>query len=93
MKYVYAALLLHESGMEVNEDNLKKVISSIGEVDEARIKVLTESLKDVNIDEAIKEASIIQAPATTEVKEEKKEEVKEEKKEEIAAEGLAALFG
>jgi large subunit ribosomal protein L12 len=89
MKYIYAALLLHEAGKEINEENLKKIIEQVESPDEARIKVIVESLKGVNIDEVIK------APVAIEVKEEKKEvkEEKKEEKEEIAAEGLAALFG
>ncbi len=89
MKYIYAALLLHEAGKEINEENLKKVIEAIETPDEARIKVLLESLRGVDIDE------IIKTPASFEVKEERKEvkEEKKEEKEEIAAEGLAALFG
>jgi large subunit ribosomal protein L12 len=89
MKYIYAALLLHEAGKEINEENLKRIIEQVESPDEARIKVIVESLKGVNIDEVIK------APVAIEVKEEKKEvkEEKKEEKEEIAAEGLAALFG
>jgi len=92
MEYVYGALLLHKLGQEVNEENLKKVISASGiQPDESKIKVLVTSLKDVNIDEQLANASITAAPAVSEepaVKEEKKEEPKAE-----AAEGLASLFG
>ena len=94
MEYVYAALLLHKLGQEVNEDNLKKVISATGaQVDESKVKVLVASLKNVNIDEQLANASVVAAPAAGEeagegAKEEKKEEPKAE-----AAEGLASLFG
>jgi large subunit ribosomal protein L12 len=94
MEYIYAALLLHKLGQDVNEDNLKKVISSAGvEVDESKIKVLVTSLKDVNIEEQLANASIA-APASGGASEgeEKKEEKKEEPKAE-AAEGLSSLFG
>jgi large subunit ribosomal protein L12 len=92
MKYVYAALMLHESGKEINEENLRKVVEATGEVDEARLKVVVESLKGVNIEEAIKAMPAV--PVAEEAKKaEVKEEKKEEKKEEYAAEGLAALFG
>ena len=30
MEYVYGALLLHKTGQEVTEDNLKKVIAATG---------------------------------------------------------------
>jgi len=97
MEYIYAALLLHKTGQEVNEANLKKVISATGaSVDEARVKVLVASLKGVDIDEKLANASIAAAPAAGLApaaeaqipKEEKKEEPKAE-----AAEGLASLFG
>ena len=90
MEYIYAALLLHKLGQEVNEDNLKKVIASAGvEVDESKVKVLVASLKGVNIDEQLANASISAAPvAGSAGEEEKKEEPKAE-----AAEGLSSLFG
>jgi large subunit ribosomal protein L12 len=93
MKYIYAALMLHESGKEINEENLRKVVEAIGEVDEARLKVVVESLKGVNIEEAIKAMPAVPVVAEEGKKAEVKEEKKEEKKEEYAAEGLAALFG
>ena len=91
---VHAALMLHESGQPVNEDNLKKVLSSAGSsVDEGKIKALVAALQGVNIDEALKEAvSFAAAPAATEKKEEKKEEDDGKKAEEAAA-GLSSLFG
>ena len=94
MEYIYAGLLLHKLGKEVNEENLKKVLVGAGaEVDEAKVKVLAASLKGVNIDEQLASASIAAAPATSEGSEEApKEEKKEEPKAE-AAEGLASLFG
>jgi len=94
MEYIYAALLLHKLGQEVNEDNLNKVISATGaQVDESKVKVLIASLKDVNIDEQLANASVVAAPAAGgEAEEAPKEEKKEEPKAE-AAEGLASLFG
>ncbi len=100
MQYVYAALLLHKSGKEVNEENLKKVLSAVG-VDvsgdeETKIKSLVASLKGVDIDKELENASLVAAaPAASAASakdEAKKEEPKEEKKE-AAAEGLSALFG
>lgn len=103
MEYVYAALLLHAAGKEINEENIKAVLEAAGiEVDEARVKALVAALEGINIDEAISKAAFIPtavAPqpvaagaggAVEEKKEEKKEE--EEEKEE-ALEGLGALFG
>ncbi len=95
MEYTYAALLLHKLGQDVNEDNLKKVISATGaSVDEAKVKVLVASLKDVNIDEQLANASIAAAPAASAgAAEAPKEEKKKEEPKAEAAEGLASLFG
>ena len=99
MEYVYAALLLHKAGKEINEENMKKVISAAGiEPDEGRIKAIVAALEGKNIDEIIANA-VVAAPAAAAPAqaaapaEEKKEEPKEEKKEEEAAAGLGALFG
>ncbi|MBI5229005.1 50S ribosomal protein P1 [Candidatus Micrarchaeota archaeon] len=96
MEYIYGALLLHYAKQPVNEESMKKVLSSAGiAVDENKVKALISALEGVNINEALKQAAIapVAAPAPGEKKEEKKEEVSEEKKEEAAAEGLSALFG
>jgi large subunit ribosomal protein L12 len=99
MEYVYAALLLHKLGQEVNEDNLKKVISATGkDVDESKVKVLVASLSGVDIDDKLANASAVAAaPAAgsasdAPLKAPKEEKKKEEPKAE-AAEGLASLFG
>ena len=96
MEYIYAALLLHKLGKEINEGNLKKVISASGaEVDETKIKSLVTSLKGIDIDKELENASLIASTPTAssaEPTKEKKEEHKEEKHE-SAAEGLSALFG
>lgn len=95
MEYTYAALLLHKLGQEVNEDNLKKVISATGaSVDEAKVKVLIASLKDVDIDAQLANASVAAAPAASAgAAEAPKEEKKKEEPKAEAAEGLASLFG
>lgn len=95
MEYIYASLLLHKLGKEINEESVKKVVTASGaEADETKIKSLIASLKGVDIDKELESASMVAAaPATTEApKEEKPEKPKEEKKE-AAAEGLSALFG
>ena len=101
MENIYAALLLHKAGKEVNEENLKSVVKAAGvDVDESQIKSLIASLKDVDIDKELESASLA-APAASsqaggsqgEQKEEKKEEQSEEDKEAAAGEGLSALFG
>jgi large subunit ribosomal protein L12 len=106
MEYVYAAMLLHKAGKEINEKNISEVLTAAGvSADTVRVKALVASLAEVDIDEAIKTAPTMMAaapaapaaaaPAKEEKpaeKEEKKEE-DEEKKEEAAMEGLGALFG
>ncbi len=96
MNYIYASLLLHKSGKEVNEENLKKVIIATGsEVDESKVKSLVASLKGVDIDKELESASLVAAApaAGTAPKEEKKPEKPKEEKKVAAAEGLSALFG
>jgi large subunit ribosomal protein L12 len=107
MEYVYAAMLLHKAGKEINEKNLSNVLTAAGvTVDAVRVKALVASLSEVNIDEAIKAApTMMAAPATAQApttpaaeakpkEEDKKKKVEEEKaKEEAALEGLGALFG
>ncbi len=100
MEYVYAALLLHSAGKEINEDNLIKILKAPGiDVNDAKVKALVASLEGVNIEEAIKKAAIVpSAPAAPAAaapeaeKKEKKEKEKEESEEEAMA-GLGALFG
>jgi large subunit ribosomal protein L12 len=94
--------LLHSAGKEVNEENLKKVVSATGEQpDEAKIKVLVGALDGVNIDEVISKAAMpvaVAAPAAAsapvaEKKEEGPSEEELQKKADEAAGGLASLFG
>ena len=96
MENIYAALLLHKAGKDVNEENMKSVVVAAGvEVDESKIKSLIASLKGVDIAKELESASLVaSAPATgsAPVVEKKEEKPKEEKKE-AAAEGLSALFG
>ena len=94
MEYIYGALLLHKTGAEISEANLKKVIEATGkDADEAKVKVLVASLKGLDIAKELETASLAAAaPSSGAGKEEAKEEKKEEKETE-AADGLASLFG
>jgi large subunit ribosomal protein L12 len=104
MELVYAALLLHSAKKEIDEAGVKKIAEAAGiTADDAQIKALVGSLKDVNIEEAIKNAAVAAAPAAApaaggaeakpaEEKEEPSEE-EQEKKAEEAAGGLSSLFG
>ncbi|AKG39385.1 MAG: 50S ribosomal protein P1 [Infirmifilum sp.] len=106
MEYVYASLILYHAGKEITEESVKKILEAAGiQVDEIRLKALVASLKEINIEEAIKTAAVpvaaapATAPATTapvQAKTEeakKEEEKKEEAPEETVEEGLSSLFG
>ncbi len=106
MENIYAAMLLHKAGKEINEENVTSVLSAAGiNVDAVQVKALVASLSEVNIDEAIKSAPTMMAapaaaaaptaPATEQKpKEAEKKKPEEDKaKEEAALEGLGALFG
>lgn len=105
MENVYAAMLLHKAGKEINEQAITNVLKAAGvAVDAVQVKALVASLSEVDIDEAIKSAPTMMAAAPTAVtppiteekpKEEdkKKKEEEEKAKEDAALEGLGALFG
>ena len=104
MEYVYAAMLLHKAGKEINEESVSNILNAAGiNVDTVRVKAIVASLSEVDIEEAIKSAPTMNAApasaqATTVKTEEKtkKEEKKpedEKEKEDSALEGLGALFG
>jgi large subunit ribosomal protein L12 len=86
MEYVYAALLLHESGGEINEDNVTAVLESAGvDIEESRVKALVAALEDVDIEDAVEEAAAVPAggaggatAATEEVEETDDEDEAEE---------------
>jgi large subunit ribosomal protein L12 len=105
MENVYAAMLLHKAGKEINEENVTNVLTAAGiTVDAVQVKALVASLSEVDIDEAIKAAPTMMAAAPAPVaapteeekpkEEDKKKKAEEDKaKEEAALEGLGALFG
>ncbi|MFH1210315.1 MAG: 50S ribosomal protein P1 [archaeon] len=100
MELVYAAMLLHKAGKPINEENVKKVMDAAGvKKDDAQVKALVAALEGVDIEKAIKEASVpvaVAAPSAGEKPAEKKEEKPEKSKEEDEAKataGLGALFG
>ena len=101
MNYIYSALLLHSAGKEINEENVKKIVSAVEQPDESKVRALVAALDGVNIEEVISKAAMpvaVAAPAagttqTAEKKEDKPSEEEQEKKAEEAAAGLSALFG
>ena len=95
-------MLLHKAGKKVSAAGITKVLEAVGvQPDEGRIKALVATLKDINIDEAVKAVPVAAAapaaapaeaaPDKPKEKKPKKEEKEEEKPEEVA--GLGALFG
>ena len=101
MEYVYAAMLLHSAGKEINEKNVKAVLKGAGaDADDGRIKALIASLDGIDIDEAMSTAvaaPVAAAPAAggSGAGEAAVEEApaEEEEEEEAGFEGLGSLFG
>ncbi len=104
MEYIYAALLLHNAGKDVTEENVTAVLNAAGvAVQDARVKALVAALEDVNIEEAISKAAVAPvaaapaaaapAAAAAAPAEEPEEESKKEEEEESGMAGLGALFG
>ncbi len=106
MEYIYAALLLHRLQQPINEENVKRVIAAAGVTpNEVKVKALLSALSEINIEEAIKNATLTpiaapaapaaptptQAPAAAAPSKEEKKEEKEGEEEALA--GLASLFG
>ena len=105
MENIYAAMLLHKAGKEINEESVTKVLAAAGiTVDAIQVKALVASLSEVNIEEAIKAAPAMMAaapvaapaeskPAAAAPEDKKKKAEEEKAKEDAALEGLGALFG
>ena len=106
MENIYAAMLLHKAGKEINEESVTTVLTAAGiTFDPIQVKSLVASLSEVNIDEAIKAAPTMmtavpvaapvdeQKPAAAAPEDKKKKAEEEKAKEDAALEGLGALFG
>ncbi len=105
MEYIYAALLLHNSGKEITEERISAIMEAAGiEPDMGRIKGLVSALDGVNIDEAISQPAYAPAPvpqtpappaekgeAEEKGKEEEKKKEKEEEKEKAEETGMEGL--
>jgi large subunit ribosomal protein L12 len=93
MEYVYAALILNETGEEINEDNVTAVLEAAGvDVEQSRVKALVAALEDVDIEEAIDTAAAAPAaggaaaaPADDDDDEDEGDEAADEADEEEAA--------
>ncbi|ADN36873.1 ribosomal protein 60S [Methanolacinia petrolearia DSM 11571] len=103
MEYIYAALILHSAGKEINEEAVSAVLTAAGiAVDDSRVKALIAALDGVDIAEAIEKsavAAVAAAPAAAapaaEAAPAQEEAAEEEEKadEEGGMAGLGALFG
>lgn len=99
MEYMYAAMLLHSAGKDVEEASIGNILNAAGiSPDAVRVKALVAALAEVDIDKALKApvlaaaaAPAAAAPAQEAEEEQPKEEEKEEKEEDL--QGLSALFG
>jgi large subunit ribosomal protein L12 len=64
MEYVYAALVLHEAGKEVDEENVTAVLEAANvTVERSRVAALVAALEDIDIAEAVRGAGAPAAPA------------------------------
>ena len=103
MEYVYAAMLLHSAGKDIDDKAVGSVLKAAGvEADGARVKALVASLGSVDIDEAM--ATAVAAPVASAAPAAAsggaadaapaQEEAAEEPEEEAGGfEGLGSLFG
>ena len=96
MENIYAVMILHHVGNEVNETSVKRVLDAANaKIDKIRIKALINSLKGVDIEKAIASAVVIEQPKIEQKIEEKKETVIEIPVEDVredGAKGLDRLF-
>jgi large subunit ribosomal protein L12 len=100
MEYMYAAMLLHSTGKEIDETSLGNILNAAGvSPDTVRVKALVAALAEVNIEEALKApiltaaAAPVAAPAAQEEEEKEQPKEEEKKEEEEDLQGLSALFG
>ena len=64
MEYIYAALLLHNSDVEITEDGITKILKAAGvKADKGKVKALISALSGVDIAEAMAQAQPAYAPA------------------------------
>ncbi|MCL2157299.1 MAG: 50S ribosomal protein L12, partial [Methanobrevibacter sp.] len=63
MEYIYAAMILHSTEKDINEENIKSIIEAAGiTADDGRIKSLIAALEEVDIDEAMETTAMAAAP-------------------------------
>jgi len=100
LEYMYAAMLLHSAGKEIDESSLGNILNAAGiSPDTVRVNALVAALAEVDIEEALKApvitaaAAPVAAPAAQEEEEAEQPKEEEKKEEEEDLQGLSALFG
>lgn len=100
MEYVYAAMLLHSAGKDIEEKSVGAVLKGAGvTADKGRVKALIASLDGIDIEDAMSTAiaaPAAAAPAAAGGGDAAAEEAPAEEEEEEEAggfEGLGSLFG
>ncbi|MDP6458591.1 MAG: 50S ribosomal protein L12 [Candidatus Bathyarchaeota archaeon] len=97
MEYMYAAMLLHSAGKDVEEISIGNILNAAGiSPDAVRVKALVAALAEVDIDEALKAPVLSAAAAPAAVAPAEvivDEQPEEEEEEEEDLQGLSALFG
>ena len=90
MEYIYAAMLLHKAGKNIDESAVTKILNAAEiKVDPARVKSLVAVLSEVDINEAIKNSTaLMTAPATSQASQPKAETEKPAEKEEEKARAM-----
>ena len=101
MEYVYAAMLLHSAGKDIEEKSVGAVLKGAGvDADKSRIKALVASLDGIDIEDAMRTA--VAAPAAAapaaaaggDAPAAEEAAAEEEEEEEAGGfEGLGSLFG
>jgi|TARA_Y100000294_G_scaffold157055_1_gene158364 large subunit ribosomal protein L12 len=94
---MYAAMLLHSAGKDVEEISIGNILNAAGiSPDAVRVKALVAALAEVDIDEALKAPVLSAAAAPAAVAPAEvivDEQPEEEEEEEEDLQGLSALFG
>ena len=73
MEYIYAAMILHTTKQDINEENVTKILEAAGaDVDESRVKALIAALEDVDIEEAMETTAMAAAQKKRKKKRKKK---------------------
>ena len=97
LEYMYAAMLLHSAGKDVEEISIGNILNAAGiSPDAVRVKALVAALAEVDIDEALKAPVLSAAAAPAAVAPAEvivDEQPEEEEEEEEDLQGLSALFG